>query len=201
MPPLPQIRINVFPDHTRGPGADLWTAPEVLRGGPHSTASDAYAFGLLLFELFAGERIFARQLQYMARISGPPHRCAAAAATTPAAPLPLRSAQLPLRSAATAGAQPLPMPLSLLSLPLSPPSLPPSLPQLLPLHYRCYCRCTAAALPLLLLLLLPPPLHCRFCCRCRFRFRCYCPTEPASSPLQPAALTLCQDHLLTERQV
>ena len=44
---------------------DLWTAPEVLQGEPCSCASDAYAFGLLLFELFSREEPFKEQSLHM----------------------------------------------------------------------------------------------------------------------------------------
>ena len=48
------------------------TAPEVLIGGPHSEASDVYAFGVLIFEVYTfGARLFSKRL---ARSGRPPLR-------------------------------------------------------------------------------------------------------------------------------
>lgn len=46
---------------------DVWTDPSVIEGGPLTTASDVFAFGIILFELFARERPYAHLLKFKAK--------------------------------------------------------------------------------------------------------------------------------------
>ena len=70
----PKIRLDVATaDDASDPRRevyDLWSAPEVLRGGAHTSASDSYCYGLILYEIFSGEEIFGRQIRNMARPCG-----------------------------------------------------------------------------------------------------------------------------------
>lgn len=45
----------------------LWCAPEVLEGGPLTTQSDVYAFGIIALEIFSGRLAFHKQRQTSVR--------------------------------------------------------------------------------------------------------------------------------------